>query len=96
MSPLRTEVKLRVRTGMCRAHGIAYQRVAEPGGLRGALAAAWGLNRHSVVEVTTARRANVAHHRYVQAAVRAAVSRALHLATRSGTGARYLFLPRCY
>lgn len=72
---------------MCRAHGIAYQRVAEPGGLRGALAAAWGLNRHSVVEVTTARRANVAHHRHVQAAVSAAVVRALQLAMRPGTGA---------
>ncbi|KAK9837268.1 hypothetical protein WJX81_002656 [Elliptochloris bilobata] len=70
--------------GMCRAHGIAYQRVAEPEGLCGALAAAWGLNRHSVVEVATARRANVAHHRQVQAAVGAAVARALRLATRPG------------
>jgi len=72
--------------GMCRAHGIAHQRVTEPGALRGALAAAWGLNRHSVVEVATARRANVAHHRTVQAAVGAAVLRALRLATAPGAG----------
>ncbi len=71
---------------MCRAHGIAYQRVTEPGGLRGALAAAWGLNRHSVVEVVTARRANVAHHRQIQAVVSAAVLRALHLATQPSAG----------
>jgi hypothetical protein len=71
---------------MCRAHGIAHQRVTEPGALRGALAAAWGLNRHSVVEVATARRANVAHHRAVQAAVGAAVLRALRLATAPSAG----------
>ncbi len=66
------------RAGMCRAHGIAHQRVSERGELRGALAAAWSLNRHSVVEVVAPPgAANVAHHKALQEAVRRAVLRAL-------------------
>lgn len=38
--------------GICRAHGVPHQRVAgRPSELEPALRAAWGLNRHSVVEV---------------------------------------------
>lgn len=63
---------------MCRAHGIAHQRVTERGALQGALRAAWRLNTHSVVEVVTQPgAANVAHHRRIQDAVRRAVLRAL-------------------
>jgi isochorismate synthase/2-succinyl-5-enolpyruvyl-6-hydroxy-3-cyclohexene-1-carboxylate synthase/2-succinyl-6-hydroxy-2,4-cyclohexadiene-1-carboxylate synthase/O-succinylbenzoate synthase len=62
---------------MCRAHGIAHQRVTQQEDLGRALRAAWALNRHSVVEVVTERGANVGHHRAVQEAVRVAVARAL-------------------
>ena len=70
---------------MCRAHGIAHQRVSERGDLRVALAAAWSLNRHSVVEVITpAGAANVEHHRRIQERVRRAVLRALHAVSAPG------------
>ena len=70
---------------MCRAHGIAHQRVSERADLRGALAAAWSLNRHSVVEVVTPPgAANVEHHRTLQEAVRRAVLRALRAVSPAG------------
>ena len=62
---------------MCRAHGLTHQRVTTPEGLAPALAAARGLNTHSIVEVVTARGQNVAHHRSIQESVRQAVLRAL-------------------
>jgi isochorismate synthase/2-succinyl-5-enolpyruvyl-6-hydroxy-3-cyclohexene-1-carboxylate synthase/2-succinyl-6-hydroxy-2,4-cyclohexadiene-1-carboxylate synthase/O-succinylbenzoate synthase len=62
---------------MCRAQGIPHIRVASPAELRIALNSAWGLNRHSVVELVTDRAANVAWHREVQASARQAVARAL-------------------
>ena len=69
---------LRTCAGMCRAHGIAHQRVTERGGLEGALKAAWRLNTHSVVEVITQPgSANVQHHRRIQDSARRAVLRAL-------------------
>lgn len=37
---------------MCRAQGLPHQRVARAAELLPALRAAWGLNRHSVVEVS--------------------------------------------
>ena len=48
-----------------------------PEGLAPALAAARGMNTHSIVEVVTARGRNVAHHRSIQEAVRQAVLQAL-------------------
>lgn len=42
-----------------------------PGALAPALRAAWGLNRHSVVEVVTDRGTNVELHRLVQVCARA-------------------------
>ena len=51
--------------------GIPHQRVTTPGGLGPALAAAWGLNRHSVVEVVTDRTTNVDLHRVIQVRARA-------------------------
>lgn len=63
---------------MCRAHGIAHQRVTQRGELRKALLAAWALNKHSVVEVITQRDSNVGHHRAIQDRVKQAVLRALH------------------
>ena len=69
---------LRMHAGMCRAHGIAHQRVTERASLQGALKAAWRLNTHSVVEVITPPgSANVEHHRRIQDSVRRAVLRAL-------------------
>lgn len=65
---------------MCRAHGIAHQKVVHPSDLAPALRSAWDLNRHSVVEVFTNRLTNVDHHRSIQSAVAAAVLRALHAA----------------
>ncbi len=66
---------------MCRAHGIAHQRVAAGGGgdLSRALSAAWGLNRHSVVEVTTDRGTNVDLHKRMQVQVLRAVQAAYRL-----------------
>ena len=66
---------------MCRAHGIAHQKVVRPSDLAPALRSAWDLNRHSVVEVFTNRLTNVNHHRSIQSAVAAAVLRALHAAS---------------
>ena len=63
--------------GMCRAHGIAHQRVSDRQGLQKALQAAWALNTHSVVEVSVDRNSNVEQHRSIQAAVKAAVLRTL-------------------
>lgn len=68
---------MRACAGMCRAHGIAHQKVTERGDLRKALQAAWTLNKHSVVEVITNRDSNVTHHRSIQERVRQAVLRAL-------------------
>ena len=62
---------------MCRAHGIAHQRVTERQGLGSALRAAWALNKHSVVEVVVGRDSNVEHHRNIQEQVKACVLRAL-------------------
>lgn len=64
---------------MCRAHGIPHQRVTGAADLQAALRSAWSCNRHSVVEVVTSRTSNVQRHREVQAAVLAAVERALAL-----------------
>lgn len=50
--PLRS---LLVPAGLCRAHGIPHQSVTTPQELPSALATAWGINRHSVVEVITDR-----------------------------------------
>ena len=72
--------------GMCRAHGIAHQRVSERQGLQKALQAAWALNTHSVVEVSVDRDSNVEQHRSIQAAVKAAVLRALHTVTTQAEG----------
>ena len=71
---------------MCRAHGIAHQRVGERDGLQSALKAAWALNKHSVVEVIVGRDSNVEHHRNIQAAVKAAVLRTLHTVTAQTAG----------
>jgi hypothetical protein len=46
---------LLVCAGLCRAHGIPHQSVTTPQELPAALATAWGINRHSVVEVITDR-----------------------------------------
>jgi isochorismate synthase/2-succinyl-5-enolpyruvyl-6-hydroxy-3-cyclohexene-1-carboxylate synthase/2-succinyl-6-hydroxy-2,4-cyclohexadiene-1-carboxylate synthase/O-succinylbenzoate synthase len=72
---------------MCRAHGIAHQRVTDRQSLRCALKAAWALNSHSVVELIVARDSNVQHHRSIQAAVKAAVLRALHNLALEGASA---------
>ena len=66
---------------MCRAQGIPHQRVTTASGLKGVLEAAWGLNRHSVVEVTTQRDTNVELHRSVQKRVARAVQTAYRLMT---------------
>lgn len=63
--------------GMCRAQGLAHQKVTQPNELRTALEAARGLNQHSVVEVITSREANVAQHRSIQEVVRQAVCAAV-------------------
>ena len=72
--------------GMCRAHGIAHQRVSDRQGLQKALQAAWALNTHSVVEVSVDRGSNVEQHRSIQAAVKAAVLGALHTVTTQAEG----------
>ena len=72
--------------GMCRAHGIAHQRVSDRQGLQKALQAAWVLNTHSVVEVSIDRGSNVELHRSIQAAVMAAVLRALRTVTTQAKG----------
>jgi isochorismate synthase/2-succinyl-5-enolpyruvyl-6-hydroxy-3-cyclohexene-1-carboxylate synthase/2-succinyl-6-hydroxy-2,4-cyclohexadiene-1-carboxylate synthase/O-succinylbenzoate synthase len=48
-------------------------------GLPAALRSAWGLNRHSVVEVVTSRTSNLDRHREIQAAAAAAAGAALRL-----------------
>ncbi|GFR45865.1 hypothetical protein Agub_g7316 [Astrephomene gubernaculifera] len=72
---------------MCRAQGIPHQKVTTSEGLAPALQAAWGLNRHSVVEVVTERSSNVELHRVVQAAALRAAKHAQFLATRCSTAA---------
>lgn len=62
---------------MCRAQGLAHQKVTTPQELTPALAAARGLNKHSVVEVVTSRETNVRNHLDIQEAVRRAVGSAL-------------------
>jgi isochorismate synthase/2-succinyl-5-enolpyruvyl-6-hydroxy-3-cyclohexene-1-carboxylate synthase/2-succinyl-6-hydroxy-2,4-cyclohexadiene-1-carboxylate synthase/O-succinylbenzoate synthase len=69
---------------MCRAQGVPHQRVTSPEDLPRALRAAWGLNRHSVVEVVTARADNLGLHKSLQSEVAAAVRRAHALVTASG------------
>ncbi|KAK9806829.1 hypothetical protein WJX72_004058 [[Myrmecia] bisecta] len=66
--------------GMCRAHGIPHQKVTQQSELGPALAGAWGLNRHSVVEVVTDRTTNVDYHRQIQQAVARTTRRALKAA----------------
>ena len=70
---------------MCRAHGIPHQRITTATGLGPALTAAWGLNRHSVVEVVTDRAINVELHKRVQARALAAAQRTHWLLTTSGS-----------
>lgn len=73
---------------MCRAQGVPHQRVTSPDDLPRALRAAWGLNRHSVVEVVTSRGDNFDLHRALQAEVAAAVRHAHALMTAAtGSGA---------
>ncbi len=72
--------------GMCRAQGIAHQRVGSLGELSPALQSAWALHRHSVVEVVTGRDSNVEQHRQLQAAVQQAVRHAMRLLTVSTPG----------
>ena len=79
--------------GMCRAHGIAHQRVSDRQGLQKALQAAWALNTHSVVEVSVDRDSNVKQHRSIQAAVKAAVLRALRTVTTQAQGNVIVKLP---
>ncbi|KAI8463273.1 MAG: thiamine diphosphate-binding protein, partial [Monoraphidium minutum] len=67
--------------GMCRAQGVPHQRVTGPAELPRALRAAWGLNRHSVVEVVTSRGDNLGLHKALQSEVAAAVRHAYALAT---------------
>ena len=74
---------------MCRAHGLAHQKVTQPGELAGALKAARGLNKHSVVEVVTSRESNVQQHRDIQAAIREAVATALAKFRSSGVQVRH-------
>ena len=71
---------------MCRAQGIAHQKVGSLQELTPALHTAWALHRHSVVEVVTARDSNVDHHRQLQAAVQRAVQHATHLLTLPPAG----------
>ena len=78
--------------GMCRAHGIAHQRVTERADLRKALQAAWALNKHSVVEVITQRDSNVGHHRSIQERVRQSLLRALRTIS-APAGALHMPLP---
>ena len=72
--------------GICRAHGLTHQRVNQPQELSKALAAARGLNKHSVVEVITSRETNVGQHRDIQEAVKEAVLHALKEHTETHTG----------
>jgi isochorismate synthase/2-succinyl-5-enolpyruvyl-6-hydroxy-3-cyclohexene-1-carboxylate synthase/2-succinyl-6-hydroxy-2,4-cyclohexadiene-1-carboxylate synthase/O-succinylbenzoate synthase len=73
---------------MCRAQGVPHQRVTAPDDLSRALRAAWGLNRHSVVEVVTSRADNLGLHKALQSEVAAAVRRAHALVTvAQGAGA---------
>ena len=65
--------------GMCRAQGIAHQKVTAAEDLAGALHSAWALKRHSVLEVITGRDTNVDQHRQLQAAVQQAVHQAAAL-----------------
>ncbi|GIL50277.1 hypothetical protein Vafri_6487 [Volvox africanus] len=69
---------------MCRAQGIPHQKVSTPGDLLPALQAAWGLNRHSVVEVTTDRSTNVELHRRIQAAALRAAQHCYRLTSKLG------------
>ena len=59
--------------GMCRAHGILHMQVCTKEDFRTALKSSWGLNRHSVIEVSVPdRNENVSRHREIQAAARRA------------------------
>lgn len=78
---------------MCRAHGLAHQRVSDRQELQKALRAAWALNTHSVVEVSVDRDSNVEQHRSIQAAVKAAVLRALRTVTTQAEGNVEVELP---
>ncbi|KAK9847737.1 hypothetical protein WJX84_001736 [Apatococcus fuscideae] len=65
-------------SSICRAHGIPHQNVSQLEDLGQALRSAWGLRRHSVVEVKTPKEGNVDLHRQLQASVAAAVRRTLN------------------
>lgn len=82
---------------MCRAQGIAHQKVTEAADLQSALQSAWALKRHSVVEVITGRDSNVQQHRQLQASVQQAVHQAagLLLPVASGTASLYLLCLLC-
>ncbi|KAK9841086.1 hypothetical protein WJX84_008308 [Apatococcus fuscideae] len=64
-------------SSMCRAHGIPHQNVRQLEELGPALYSAWGLRRHSVVEVHTPKEGNVNLHRQLQRSVAATVRRTL-------------------
>ncbi len=72
--------------GMCRAQGIAHQKVSSLDELSPALQTAWALHRHSVVEVITARDSNVDQHRQLQSAIQQAVQHAMQLLTVPASG----------
>ncbi len=74
-------------SNLCRAHGLPYQRVTALPALGAALDAAWGLNRHSVIEVVTERSSNVRWHRWVQRRVARAVQAHHHAAAQAQAGA---------
>lgn len=59
--------------GLCRAHGLPHLKVYSIDELKQALTSAWNFNRHSVIEVITDRKSNVARHREIQAEVMAAL-----------------------
>ena len=83
--------------GMCRAHGIAHQKVTQRADLSKALKAAWALNKHSIVEVITQRDSNVEHHRRIQNSVKGAVLRALHAVVNQPPGGDLsLILKHCH
>ena len=71
---------------MCRAQGIAHQKVTRLEELSPALHTAWNLHRHSVVEVITGRDTNVDQHRQLQASVQDAVRHATLLLTQPASG----------
>ena len=78
---------------MCRAQGIAHQKVTEAADLQSALQSAWALKRNSVVEVITGRDTNVQQHRQLQASVQQAVHQAagLLMSATPGVASHHFF-----